>query len=111
MAIKISEAAPLSFDRLPLDETRALFFLAFGGQAVCVIWGGRLVRFCYLKNGPVAQWLEQSAHNRLVAGSIPAGPTKKLESWRTRKLGDGFLYKEWHPWLSICTNWGIGAAG
>ncbi len=26
MAVKISEAAPLSFDRLPLDETRALFF-------------------------------------------------------------------------------------
>ena len=25
--------------------------------------------------GPVAQWLERSAHNRLVAGSIPAGPT------------------------------------
>ncbi len=25
--------------------------------------------------GGVAQWLEQSAHNRLVAGSIPATPT------------------------------------
>ena len=25
--------------------------------------------------GPVAQWLEPSAHNRLVAGSSPAGPT------------------------------------
>ena len=25
--------------------------------------------------GPVAQWLEQSAHNRLVVGSIPTRPT------------------------------------
>ncbi len=25
--------------------------------------------------GPVAQWLEPAAHNRLVAGSSPAGPT------------------------------------
>ena len=29
----------------------------------------------YVLFGPVAQWLERSAHNRLVAGSIPAGPT------------------------------------
>ena len=27
-----------------------------------------------MKNGCVAQWLEQSAHNRLVAGSNPATP-------------------------------------
>ena len=26
--------------------------------------------------GPVAQWSELAAHNRLVAGSSPAGPTK-----------------------------------
>jgi hypothetical protein len=26
-------------------------------------------------NGRVAQWLEQGAHNALVAGSIPASPT------------------------------------
>ena len=32
--------------------------------------------------GPVAQRLEQLAHNQLVAGSIPAGPTKmRLESF------------------------------
>ena len=28
--------------------------------------------------GPVAQWLEPAAHNRLVAGSSPAGPTTPL---------------------------------
>jgi hypothetical protein len=28
-----------------------------------------------LKPGPVAQWLAQTTHNRLVAGSTPAGPT------------------------------------
>ena len=27
--------------------------------------------------GPVAQWLELAAHNRLVAGSNPAGPTMR----------------------------------
>lgn len=26
--------------------------------------------------GPVAQWLEPAAHNRLVGGSSPSGPTK-----------------------------------
>jgi hypothetical protein len=25
--------------------------------------------------GPMAQWLAQATHNRLVAGSNPAGPT------------------------------------
>ena len=28
-----------------------------------------------LLRGPVAQWLAQATHNRLVAGSNPAGPT------------------------------------
>jgi hypothetical protein len=28
--------------------------------------------------GPVAQWLEPAAHNGLVAGSSPAGPTNKI---------------------------------
>src|SRR5947209_5934179 len=27
------------------------------------------------RDGPIAQWLEHPAHNRRVAGSIPAGPT------------------------------------
>jgi hypothetical protein len=26
--------------------------------------------------GPVAQWSEPAAHNRLVGGSSPSGPTK-----------------------------------
>jgi hypothetical protein len=28
--------------------------------------------------GPVAQWLEPAAHNGLVAGSSPAGPTNEI---------------------------------
>ncbi len=30
------------------------------------------------QGGPVAQWLELAAHNRLVPGSSPGGPTKFL---------------------------------
>ena len=32
---------------------------------------------CYHRPGPVAQWLEQATHNRLVAGSSPAGAIAK----------------------------------
>jgi hypothetical protein len=39
---------------------------------------GRLNR--PLAAGPVAQWLEPAAHNGLVAGSSPAGPTKKFSN-------------------------------
>ena len=35
-----------------------------------VIWG----------SGPVAQWSERAAHNRQVAGSNPAGPTKTAKN-------------------------------
>ncbi len=30
--------------------------------------------------GPVAQWLELAAHNRLVSGSNPDGPTTIMEN-------------------------------
>ena len=36
-----------------------------------VAWSAKM--FC---GGSVAQWLEQTAHNRLVLGSSPSGPTK-----------------------------------
>jgi hypothetical protein len=39
---------------------------------------GRLKR--PLAAGPVAQWLEPAAHNGLVAGSSPAGPTSDYSS-------------------------------
>ena len=32
--------------------------------------------FIIHRHGPLAQWLEQATHNRLVAGSSPAGATK-----------------------------------
>jgi hypothetical protein len=55
------------------------------------------------KGGPVAQRLEQSAHNALVAGSNPAGPTnlplrhkikkraKALHFYRKKYLGGGSI--------------------
>src|SRR5450755_3225368 len=33
--------------------------------------------------GPVAQWLEPTAHNGLVAGSSPAGPTIQIQGLTT----------------------------
>ena len=35
--------------------------------------------------GPLAQWLEQATHNRLVAGSNPAGATKFSQYIHTLK--------------------------
>ena len=46
--------------------------------------------------GPLAQWLEQATHNRLVAGSSPAGATKSSftyqEELRVQGVLDGGLY-------------------
>jgi hypothetical protein len=47
---------------------------------VCTVYGTEgsnpsLSAISYLHNGPVAQWLEQSAHNRLVESSILSRPT------------------------------------
>jgi hypothetical protein len=39
--------------------------------------------------GPVAQWLEPAAHNGLVAGSSPAGPTKDINRLRAVILQRG----------------------
>ena len=47
----------------------------------------RIVSTLYALHGPVAQGLEQSAHNRSVGGSIPSGPTK-LVSIRARLAGN-----------------------
>jgi hypothetical protein len=41
------------------------------------------------KGGPVAQWLELTAHNRLVGGSSPSGPTISL----TMPLRPAVLYQ------------------
>ncbi len=38
-----------------------------------IFWGDSTVGLSYY--GGVAQWLEQSAHNRLVPGSSPGTPT------------------------------------
>lgn len=38
----------------------------------------RTFEHIFLVRGGVAQWLEQRAHNLLVAGSNPATPTRKM---------------------------------
>ena len=43
-----------------------------------VVKGARLAAASPFLKGPVAQWLEPAAHNGLVAGSSPAGPTNKF---------------------------------
>src|SRR6201982_2179511 len=53
--------------------------------------------------GPVAQWLEPAAHNGLVAGSSPAGPTSRINRFlgfilallrlRTRCVHFSFVWK------------------
>jgi hypothetical protein len=66
-------AGPLAFEaraqRRPLHEPSAISRLrpqsATNALRALPIW----------LRGPVAQWLEPAAHNRLVAGSSPAGPT------------------------------------
>jgi ATP-dependent protease HslVU (ClpYQ) peptidase subunit len=42
--------------------------------------------------GGIAQWLEQSAHNRLVAGSSPATPTIKKSNLSLERRRDFFVY-------------------
>ena len=37
-----------------------------------------VLALCILNSGPVVQWLERTAHNGDVAGSIPAGPTPRF---------------------------------
>ena len=59
-------------------------------RMIHVVFGNRVRRYseCYgasdiLNNnqrGLIAQWLEQSAHNGLVAGSNPAEPTKLFQN-------------------------------
>src|SRR3984885_226687 len=48
--------------------------------------------------GPVAQWLEPAAHNGLVAGSSPAGPTNEIRGLLNLVL-DHRRAKEMKPWM------------
>ena len=43
---------------------------------------------CYHRPGPVAQWLEQATHNRLVAGSSPAGASQMRNPLTLNALED-----------------------
>ena len=50
--------------------------------------GAGLLRFAAF--GPVAQWLEPTAHNGLVGGSSPPGPTNEFNRLR---WGRGRLFR------------------
>jgi integrase len=43
------------------------------------------------RRGPVAQWLEPAAHNRLVGGSSPSGPTKFFKLLKSLDNFDTFF--------------------
>ena len=47
--------------------------------------------FIIHRHGPLAQWLEQATHNRLVAGSSPAGATRYSNGWREISSPCAFL--------------------
>ena len=56
---------------------------------------------CYKRNeGPLAQRLEQSTHNRLVAGSNPAGATT-LVSFRQNPLSPQISLRDWRSPVSV----------
>src|SRR4051812_46765861 len=74
-------------ESMPDKKDRIFHWGAKGGRAAT---GGRrcvagipLLRSGAL--GPVAQWSELAAHNRLVGGSSPPGPTS---SFRVQDSGD-----------------------
>ncbi len=48
--------------------------------------------FIIHRHGPLAQWLEQATHNRLVTGSSPVGATKQNKEL-DEKLSDSFFFE------------------
>ena len=48
-------------------------------------------------NGPLAQWLEQSTHNRLVVGSNPTRPTMHVDRASERNGLQNHLCRERYP--------------
>src|ERR1700761_3348187 len=78
-----------SFRDAPKDQTSDVQHCRITSR---VVRGVRTVacRVRGMSAGPVAQWLEPAAHNGLVAGSSPAGPTTKLV------LQHSFLFADVH---------------
>ena len=50
-------------------------------------------------SGPIAQWLERPAHNRLVPGSNPGGPTRI--KWCGTRRGSSAVEQEIHKLLVV----------
>ena len=86
-------SAGATFAAAAVNETRAaaLISCASGGAATVGALDARI--------GPVAQWSELAAHNRLVAGWSPAGPTtqnqKDLDELTGLRL---FLLADYRPY-------------
>lgn len=59
----------------------------------CAVRGKTLIQ---PRVGPVAQWLEPAAHNRLVGGSSPSGPTITID----------FIGKKWPRPKTFWANYG-----
>ena len=67
--------------------------------AVCYIF-----RPAALRSGPVAQWLEPTAHNGLVGGSNPPGPTV-FNAFRVRTLFDRSRMFAFSSRISLVNRW------
>jgi hypothetical protein len=60
-----------------------------GGRSISVSVRNDLVLPRRHGAGPVAQWLELAAHNRLVGGSSPPGPTTQPDRTEISRIGGG----------------------
>jgi hypothetical protein len=52
--------------------------------------------------GRVAQWLEHSAHNRLVGGSSPPAPTKLIQKYFLAEDREEAFAQSWKRSMQLC---------
>src|SRR5215472_13417237 len=69
-----------------------------------IVWGMRVGLPASARIGPVAQWLEPTAHNGLVGGSNPPGPTI-FNALRVRTLFDRSRMFAFSSRISLVNRW------